>query len=383
MSSFTAEAVVSRNGESEENSCTMRKLNKLPGEVPGKHRAHKKFAEHRQTRPGQLLLFEMLGEETDILTQQSALNDYSRTIELYDFMPKYVWAGQDELRSQHNGFLPMLEREFECRSKRYKLVINPSGIVDEKTGEHKYFYPGIQEEIVEDVLRKMLLERGGVFLDEDLGMTFTIHQIRKELKAIKHSMSHYEVKKALHILKKTNYELTSADKKIKFVFSPLTALGLSGADDETETFVVFSPLVTKSIKSLTFRLYNYRQAMRYKSVIARQLHKRMAHHYTQASIATKYTIGLTTIIRDFGLTPQSSLGKNLTKVKTALDEMTAAQSNVILNYTLNEVYEIKKNRKKLVEVFVYIIPTPGFVGEVMKANYFEKEVKRVNAVSAL
>ena len=41
--------------------------------------------------------------------------------------------------------------------------------------------------------------------------------------------------------------------------------------------------------------------MSYKTVTARQLHKRMAHHYTQASLSEHYTIMLTTIIRDFGL----------------------------------------------------------------------------------
>lgn len=362
-------------------SSIMRKSKILAAEAYDGHSPRKKFAEHQQTTPYQLLLFEMLGE-TDILTQKSALADYSRTIELYDFMPKYVWAGQEDLRIRHAGFLPMLEREFECRSKRYKLVIHPSGIIDEKSGEHKYFYPGIREEIVEDVLRKMLIEKGGLFLDDNLGMTFSIHQIREELREIKHSMSYYDVKKALHILKKTTYELISADKKVKFMFSPLTALGLSGTEDETETFVVFSPLVTESIKNLTYRLYNYRQVMTYKSVIARQLHKRMAHHYTQASISTKYTIGLTTIIRDFGLTPQSSLGKNLSKVQKALDEMTTSKANVILDYALDKVCDVR-NRNKLVEVIIQIIPTPGFVSEVMRANHFEKKVKTIETESSL
>ncbi len=325
----------------------------------------KKYTEHKQSNPAQLSLFENLGAAENDETKR----DYSRTIELYDFMPKYVWGKQESVRNNNSKMLPILEREFYCRNKKYKLVIHPSAVKDEKTEQYKYFYPGIQEEIVEDVLRKILVETGGLFLDSQVAVKFSIRKIQSELKLIGHSMSHYEITKALHVLKKTNYELIADDEHI--IFSPVMTLGLKGKDEETQTFVVFSPLVTESVKNLDFRLYNYRTSMAFKSCITRQLHKRLAHHYTQASIANRYTIHLTTIIRDLGLTLQKSLAINLTDIEKALKEMKSDSARIILDYKLEKVYE----NRKMVEVVIHMTPTNDFAKEASKANYFSKKVK--------
>src|SRR5213083_2720226 len=100
----------------------------------------KKFLEYKQTAPFQLSLFDMLDNE----------KDFSHTIELYDFMPKYVWGKVERVGGV---FLPRLEREFECRGKKYRLTLFPASIEDENGGE-KYHYPAKREEIVEDALRK-------------------------------------------------------------------------------------------------------------------------------------------------------------------------------------------------------------------------------------
>lgn len=42
----------------------------------------KLFSQHTQEKPFQLTLFELLKDE----------EEYSHTVELYDFMPKYVWG---------------------------------------------------------------------------------------------------------------------------------------------------------------------------------------------------------------------------------------------------------------------------------------------------
>jgi hypothetical protein len=359
--------------ESESSTDTLKRRKKRPVKKPAK-----KFEEYEKTKPIQMNLFEFL-EETDVLTSKAEYSDYSRSVELYDFMPKYVWKGQEKLRRQNNGFLPMLEREFECRGRGYSLVIHPAGIKEEKTSEAKYYYPGETEEIVEDVLRKLAVENGGVFLDGQAGLVFTIHQIRQELKEIGHQRSFVEVKRALHILALTKYELISVNentsKRDKLIFSPIADLGIRGDEDETQTFVVFSKLVTESVKQLSFRLYNYKRVMSYKSLISRQLHKRMAHHFTQASIANKYSINLTTIIRDFGLTPQRSLGKNLQDLQIALEEMKSSKSNVIMDYSFSRTYDAK-NKHKLDDVLIEIVPTVEFSREVKKANYLENENRK-------
>ena len=167
------------------------------------------------------------------------------------------------------------------------------------------------------------------------------------------------------ILARTGIELKSEDAEIEIYFSPIETLGFKGKNDEKQTFVRFSPLVTKSIKERSFRLINYEQVMSYKSVIARLLHKRMSHHYTQASLTEPYHFLLTTIIRDFGLTKQAQLRNNQIEVEKALEEM--KEKNVVLNSKADKIIE-NASRTKLIDVKFNIQPHPFFVSDIKKAN---------------
>lgn len=310
----------------------------------------KLFSQHKLEKPHQLTLFELLKDE----------EEYSHTVELYDFMPKYVWGKVERVGGV---YLPTLRREFECRGRKYSLEIAPARITDGDT-EIECF-PSKREEMVEDALRKMMAEGQGIFLDGEAGISFTLYQLQKELKNTGHSYSTQQIKQALTILARTSIELKSEDAEIEIYFSPIETLGFKGKNDEKQTFVRFSPLVTKSIQERSFRLINYEQVMSYKSVIARLLHKRLSHHYTQASLTDPYHFLLTTVIRDFGLTKQEQLRNNQIEVEKALEEMKA--KNVVLNFKADKVIE-SAARAKLIDVKFNLQPHPYFVSDVKKAN---------------
>lgn len=316
-----------------------------------KEESPKKFLEHKRTSPVQISLFDLMENE----------QDFSHTIELYDFMPKYVWGKVERVEGV---YLPRLEREFENRGRKYTLFLNPASITDEN-GNEKYYYPTKREEIVEDALRKIMAERHGFFLDNEAAVSFSIYQLAKELEENGHKYDNRQIKDAIDVLAKTTIELKSIDGELSFTFHPIEAVGYKGVDDETQTFVKFSPLVTKSIKENTFRLVNYKKVMSYRHALPRQLHKRMAHHYTQASLTDPYTIMLATIIRDFGLTRRKQLKDNLRELEEALAEL--KNSNVIINYSLEKIIE-KSPRVKLVDVKITIQPHFEFVAEVKRAN---------------
>lgn len=310
----------------------------------------KLFSQHKLEKPHQLTLFELLKDE----------EEYSHTVELYDFMPKYVWGKVERVGGV---YLPTLRREFECRGRKYSLEIAPARITDGDT-EIECF-PSKREEMVEDALRKMMAEGQGIFLDGEAGISFTLYQLQKELKNTGHSYSTQQIKQALTILARTSIELKSEDAEIEIYFSPIETLGFKGKNDEKQTFVRFSPLVTKSIQERSFRLINYEQVMSYKSVIARLLHKRLSHHYTQASLTDPYHFLLTTVIRDFGLTKQDQLRNNQIEVEKALEEMKG--KNVVLNFKADKVIE-SAARAKLIDVKFNLQPHPYFVSDVKKAN---------------
>ncbi len=327
----------------------------------------KNLGEYDRDRPTQLTLFELL------LPKERGL---SNTIELYDFIPKYHWGKVERIGGE---FLRSLEREFECRGQKYKVKIRPASIED-KEGKERYYYPSKREELVEDALRKFVAEGQGVFLDDAAGVTFSLYQLQEELKKNGHSFSKQEIKDALLICARTNVTVTSEDGSAVLVSNIFETLGLQtreswkGTGQKTRAFVRFNALVTKSIKSRTFRQINYEMVMSYKTVISRQLHKRMSHHYTQASITLPYHIMLSTIIRDFGLTQYDRLRDNLRDVQTALDEMKL--KDVLLSYRIEKLLENSK-RNKLLDAKFVMVPNPTFASEVTRANKKLTEIKSV------
>lgn len=339
----------------------------MPKRINEKNSPDKSLQEYTQTKPEQLTLFEMLAPEQ---------KKYSNTVELYDFIPKYFWGKAAQLRV--NGkFLHELEREFVCRGKKYKVKIYPSSI-KQKNGKEKYFYPSKREELVEDALRKLVCEGKGKFLDDSAGVFFSLYELMDELRSNGHTYSITQVKDALMICAQSSLIVTNEEGTELMVSTIFPTLSLQtkedwkGKGEKTQSFIRFNPLVTKSIVEMQFRQFNYQNSMKYKSVIARQLHKRMSHHYIQASIAHPYGINLTTIIRDFGLTAYGKISHNLRDVARGMDEL--MDSNVVLKYEGNKTFD-SKNKNKITDVNFVIIPHPIFCSEVMNSNIKAKQIE--------
>jgi lipoprotein NlpI len=106
----------------------------------------------------------------------------------------------------------------------------------------------------------------------------------------------------------------------------------------------------------------------------------MAHHYTQASLTDPYTIMLTTVIRDFGLTRRKQLKDNLREAEESLNEL--KEKNVVINFYVNKVIE-KSPRIKIIDAKINIQPHPEFVTEAKRANARKKiETGNTNEITA-
>jgi hypothetical protein len=108
--------------------------------------------------------------------------------------------------------------------------------------------------------------------------------------------------------------------------------------------------------------------MGYRSAIARKLHKRLSHFFIQASITQFYTVFLSTLIRDFGLTKYKQMSKNLRDFEKAVDELKS--SCTIINFH-SEVVKQTSPRRKIIDYKLRIQPHPEFVSDVKKANYIK------------
>ena len=218
-----------------------------------------------------------------------------------------------------------------------------------------------------------------MFLDDRAGVTFTLYQLQQELKKNGHGYNIRQLKDALLICNRTNIFVTTEDGKAVLSSSMFETLGLQtredwkGTGEKTKAFVRFNSLVSESIKNGAFRQLDYEKAMSYTSVIARQLHKRMSHHFIQAGMTTRYEIKLFTIIRDFGLTAYTWISQNLRDVETALKEM--KQKDVILNYVIEKTVDAAQ-RNKLTDAKFIITPHPYFSSGVVAANKRQGHIEK-------
>ncbi|MGI8543174.1 MAG: hypothetical protein ACR2MD_06795 [Aridibacter sp.] len=340
----------------------------------------KKFELIKQTKPLQLSLFELL-TETDILTedgdnQLKRGSNYSQTIELYDFMPRFVFGHQADLRKDYNGLLPALVRDFECRGVPFKLTLTPATIV-QSNGDSISYYPGTDEDILEIVLRKMYLEDNPKLYDGQPGMTFTVNRIRKELKKQGRTRSHTQVIESLLILKGSQISCQNLETKTTMIFNPIDVLSFRKRDDtdvDTPCYLIFSNIVAEALDNLYFRRFNYRKVVSYKSVIARLLHRRISHHFTQSNPKLTYSVNFSTLLRDFGL-EYPTLAKAFIKLKEALQEMKDA--NVIQEFTCDPIRNAKDARK-IEDYFVKITPTQAFSFEVKNSNDIRINISRMS-----
>lgn len=315
----------------------------------------KRFADFVETENPQLSLFTLLEDDRD---------DYSHTIELYDFMPKFVFGKPDRISGK---FLETVERDFVCRKNNYRLRMTPARIKD-ANGVERDTFPGKREEMIEDALRKMAADgrnAKAVYLNGQLSVVFSRFALQKELEEHGHSYDYRQIEEAIITLFSVSIEVTREYEDLTVAFHPIEAYGFKGREGESVTFVKFSPLVTESIQKNAFRLINYQQLMSYKTTIARHLHKRMSHNFSQAAKDEVYHISTNTIYRDFGLKKLSNLGLQVIEVKKALEELIAAQ--VVLSYEMKEIFDTKKKNKKIDCVFL-IKHHQSFIDEAINSN---------------
>ena len=292
---------------------------------------------------------------------------YSNTIELYDAIPKYVWGRIPSKNRIGGRFLNILKREFKFRNNTYTVKILPARVEDSR-GFEKDCFPGKREELVEDALRKIAYDGHGLFLDDQAAVVFSLNQLQKELKAMGHSYSITQIKDAIFICHKITLTLENEKGGSSISFHMFETVGLRTKKDwkdkgkKSKCFVRFNGHVTRSIKNCTFRQVNYRNCMSYKKNLACWLHKRISHIYRQAKWDNSYSIMLSTIIRDSGITRYKNLKDNLSEVRKVFDEM--IRKNIILGVKEEGRY----SGRKIIDMKFTLKPGYYFIRDVVRAN---------------
>jgi len=298
------------------------------------------------------------------LTEQ---NQLSNTIELWDAVPKYFINRRRQEKLREKGLLPTATRNFIFKGQHFTVKIRPARIT--VNNQDREYYPAAREELVEDALRKLACNPGNGYMENDRsGVSFTLHQLREELKKRGHTLSYYEVTEALDILSSSTIEISPLNGKALYKTSPLTSLvGVSKDDLKTNPrsrwYADFNILVTEGIKQIKYRQYDYSLMMSHKGQLARYLHKRLAHNYVQASLAHPYTISMQGIARDSGLLEYKKENDNRRKLEKAFKELITIK--ILMRY---ETEEIRGQRQALVDLKYNLYPSVEFINDVKRAN---------------
>ncbi len=308
---------------------------------------------------------------------------FSNTLELYDAIPKHVRSSNQVHSMRVEGrYLPILERTFQYRdrgtgeSHRYTVEIRPARIKiaarndsgDPCHSEQEH-YPAAREELIEEAVHKIANDSvSGVYLDNQAGVQFTLGQLRRELAAHNHSFPLHEIKQGLEICHNTNIRVTSSDGEEVASGTIFPVLLMSSRDKwlkepgDARCYLQFHPLVTQSINRLTHRQFDYVTQMLCRNQLARWLHKRLSHNYTNANWDNAYTIKGTTIIRDSRLINNERFRDQLSAIDAALSEL--VDEDVISGF---EKETIRVGRK-VTDAKYQLRPSPKFIDNMKLAN---------------
>lgn len=300
----------------------------------------------------------------------------SNAVPLWDCLPRYSLSRKAAEKLRKERLLPAL-LSLKCKhlGREFTVVIQPARILN-ADGNVIEYYPSASDELVEDCLRKIATIQNQGFFEEKSrklrsGVTFSIYQLRAELKKQGHTRSYKEIVLSLHILSRSIIEIkTDGQKNKAFItsayFRSLSCVSRSDLteDPDAKWFVEFHPLITQAIYAIDYRQFNYELMMSHSTQLSRWLYKYLVIKFIGAKFGEKFDIRFSTVKRDSGLLNSYSRNRaSIEKLKESLKEL---KSNNVLESFKEE--KIIGAQGQVEDVIFTIFPTIKFVSEIKAAN---------------
>ncbi len=322
----------------------------------------------------------------------SADKNESRTFEIFDALPKYVYAKVRKAKDLTPITKTITLRRRSESGKQEELQVQvtlSAAVIKGQDGTGQAIYPGAREELVERAIRKLAVQQvvnTGLHTVPQSGaqiirVSFTLYQLRKELTSQGHGFKVVELKEALEVLNKATVNLAcSKDRTLhgisSAVFSNYTYVYDEDDDSgqSSRVSVDYHPLATQAIINLAFYPINYQRVMSMASPLARWLATRLSHRFRQATKTAfvdggSYQISLETILSESGIARASRLRDNVATVREALAQM--VKENVLHGmrpFQEDLSYAATKGRKKVTDVVWQLFPSRQFAQEIIQGN---------------
>ena len=268
----------------------------------------------------------------------------THTIALWDVAPRWVFRHGESLRD--GEYLKTIKRNFAHAGKVYGIALKPARI--ERDGKEIEQYPGEREQLVEEVIRRIAVMRNRLTHSgqDEVGVTFSLYEVRKELERTGHAFSFYEILEALHVLHHSTVRIVRVDdngtgeaKERVVSASAFPQLRLAEAGSENSaTTIQFNWLVSKALAHLEFRQVDYEVIMRMKGPIERWVYKRINHDvlFHRGSVNV-YVIRASEIIDGCGMAQWKRVRDSLRRVTEAVMAMKA--QGVIAEVEARDIFE--------------------------------------------
>lgn len=327
---------------------------------------------------------DLINAKFEALNQQLAFQDffldkeeYSHTLEFFDFCGAFV----HRLGSMKQEKLSIIEETFTHRGNRYVKQIKPAAIVGED-GKTYMSYASKREELVMHALRYMAAQQMlHVGLEEpqaSVALTFTLHQLRKELSKRGHGYKWSELEEAIEVLGSSILKIQYQDGGKKNSWSAPYLSGVQSKDDEKgagpESLkrVILHPLASLAILTVATRRLNYGRLMELKQPLSRWLYSRMCHYATNAShwkpFADKAPIGyrftLSEVLEQSGCATAARPSNNYKMIRKAIAELVKQGALHDPETNLGGV----SHTEDLSTQSWTIYPSSAVVGEIVEAN---------------
>ena len=323
----------------------------------------------------------------------------THTHEIFDAMPKYLLDRHAKVTTQ----VETLRRSFLFRDAEYTLRIAPA-ILERGKGDIG-MYPGIREELVFRAILHMAVQQHVALqtnADKDgnlmISAAFTLSQLRKHLRKSGHEFPIAELDEALLVSRLASYDLRQDGDSTRALMSSGLFMLYSAYDQDLEArddsgeksyrYVVFNPLITRSILEKTFRAINYERLMSLNSPVARWIYERISHNYTQAvrnsaTLKNGYTLSLETVLRESGITAEKRVRDSINAVRKALKEL--CEKKVLdwlkpYDEKLVRGEKPKRGFAPVVNAIWTLYPSNGVVGEIVEANQSAREYNPSNRI---
>lgn len=329
--------------------------------------------------------------------------DVSNTIEFWDLIPKYfVTAAQVKAMKSDNGKVVPVKWEYTIRERdtttptRCTVQIKPAQIdmanfppnqdldIPPNPPDWVEFFPGSTEEIIEEILKKFLVDQQSGIHDTKSNTTwvrFTLRMLERELADRGKTRSRKEIRLALAIMASTNLIWTKSGKASYQgnLISELIEVNRSDYEnDGNSTWAVLLPsTITFAINNLQYRQFNYLKLMDLKESLSRWIYKRLVNRFVQASETDHYEITFGELKQSSALLQQSDDRGNRRKALEALQELKNA--GVLADF----YHEDRKQGRQIVDVKYKLIASFEFIKDQKEANLRQKNNYNVALQSGL